>query len=359
MKTAKSLTELAKEVERQNEVKKDYVAPTNLTYLLPDGRLALCNQPRKLSDAQFFDVNKNCHSQIASRLKIPKQYYDRMLVESPELLSRNVNHWFTNGLENKGPESRMIRTLDGMARAFLSDRYRPLDNYDLLKTALPIISQKQCEVKSCEVTETRMYLKVLFPMLRAEVKKGDVVQAGLCLSNSEIGAGSLKSEILLYSLICDNGMIGSNSMKRYHVGKSQGTDFDSISEVLSTRTKELSDAAFWAQVRDVIKASFNEAHFLNEMDKLREATGEKMQHTNIPKVIEIVKSSFNLNDQQGNDIMQHLCEGGDFTKYGLAQAVTRTASDQESYDDATTLERLGGQIIELAPKDWNQIAKAA
>ena len=354
MKTAKTLSELAQEIERQSKVKKDFVAPTNMINLLPDGRLALGNEHGQEGEAQFFNVNKNCHSQIASRLKIPKQYYDRMLVDSPELLSENVNHWFSNK-----PEQRMIRTLDGTARAFLSDRYRPLDNYDLLKTALPIISERECEIVSCEVTETRMYLKVLFPMMKAEVKQGDVVQAGLCLSNSEIGAGSLKSEILLYSLICDNGMIGSNSMKKYHVGKSQGTDYDSISEVLSTRTKELSDAAFWAQVQDVIKASFDKAHFLNEIDKLREATGEKMQHTDIPKVIEIVKSSFNLNDQQGNDIMQHLCEGGDFTKYGLAQAVTRTATDQEDYDDATALERLGGQIIELAPKDWNQIAKVA
>ena len=354
MKTAKTIQQLANEIARQNKVKKDYTAPTNLIRLLPNGSLALGNQPDQKSEARFFNVNKNCHAQIAARLKIPKQYYDRMLVDSPDLLSGNVNHWFSNQ-----PEHRMIRTLDGTARAFLSDRYRPLDNYDLLNAALPIISANKCEIKSCEVTESRMYLKVLFPKMRAEVKQGDVIQAGLCLSNSEIGAGSLKSEILLYRLVCDNGMIGSNSMKRYHVGKSQGTDFESISEVLTDRTKELSDVAFWAQVKDVIRASFNEAHFLNEMDKLRAAAGEKLQTTEIPKVIEIVKSSFNLNDKQGEDIMVHLCEGGDFTKYGLANAVTRTATDQESYDDATALERLGGQIIELPAKDWNQIAKAA
>ncbi len=352
MKTAKSIEELAKEIARQNKVKKDYTAPTNLIALTEDGKLRLGGAAAP--DVNVFKVNKNCHAQIAARLKIPKQYYDRMLVDSPDLLSENVNHWFSNETEN-----RMIRTLDGTARAFLSDRYRPLDNYDLLNAALPIIVENDCEIKSCEVTDTKMYLKVLFPKMRAEVKQGDVIQAGLVLSNSEIGAGSLKSEILLYRLICDNGMIGTNSMKRYHVGKSQGTDFDSISEVLTDRTKELSDVAFWAQVKDVVRASFNEGHFLNEMDKLRAAEGEKLQTTDIPKVIEIVKSSFGLNDKQGEDILVHLCESGDFSKYGLANAVTRTATDQENYDDATTLERLGGQIIELQPKDWNQLAKAA
>lgn len=253
----------------------------------------------------------------------------------------------------------MVRTLDGTARAFLSERYRPLDNYDLLQTALPIISEQGCEIVSCEVTDQKMYLKLLFPRLYADVKKGDTVQAGLVLSNSEIGAGSLKCEILLYRLICLNGMIGQHSMKKYHAGKRGSTEGDAISEILSDHTKELGDKAFWAEVRDVIKASFDQTHFNNEMIKLREATGEKLDPKNIPQIIEAVKSSFSLNDQQGEDIMGHLLSGGDFTKYGLANAVTRTATDQDNYDDATNLERLGGHVIELAKKDWQQIAMAA
>ena len=57
-----------------------------------------------------------------------------MRKEAPEPLATNVNEWFHNK-----PERRMIRTLDGQARAFLSDRYRRLDNYDLASTVLPIL----------------------------------------------------------------------------------------------------------------------------------------------------------------------------------------------------------------------------
>ena len=35
----------------------------------------------------------------------------------------------------------MVRTLDGNARAFLSDRYRRLDNYDLLAHVLPMLRE--------------------------------------------------------------------------------------------------------------------------------------------------------------------------------------------------------------------------
>ncbi|MBL0089244.1 MAG: hypothetical protein IPP44_22195 [Ideonella sp.] len=35
----------------------------------------------------------------------------------------------------------MVRTLDGQARAFLSDRYRRLDNYDLCEHVLPMLQR--------------------------------------------------------------------------------------------------------------------------------------------------------------------------------------------------------------------------
>lgn len=43
--------------------------------------------------------------------------------EAPELLAQNLNCWFT-----KEPAQRMLRTLDGTARAYLSNRYRRIDN---------------------------------------------------------------------------------------------------------------------------------------------------------------------------------------------------------------------------------------
>ncbi len=37
---------------------------------------------------------------------------------------------------------------------------------------------------------------------------------------------------------------------------------------------------------------------------------------------------------------------------------TRTSQDVESYDRASELEQLGGQILELAPSQWRTIAEA-
>jgi hypothetical protein len=276
-----------------------------------------------------------------------------MMDDAPALLSENVNHWFKTQ-----PEKRMVRTLDGNARAFLSNRYRTLDNYDLLQSALPILQEHDCQVVSTEVTESRMYLKALFPKVETEVTKGDVVQAGLVISNSEIGAGSLRVEPLIYRLVCLNGMISNTSMKKYHVGRGNGTSFEDIQEVLTDKTRQISDAAFWMQVQDIIRAAFNRDLFMGEVEKLRKSTERKITGDPVAAVEEL-KKQFRFNDRQGSDILQHLIRGGDLSQWGIANAVTRTATDQADYDVATDLERAGGKIVELAPQDWKRIAEAA
>jgi hypothetical protein len=40
-------------------------------------------------------------------------------------------------------------------------------------------------------------------------------------------------------------------------------------------------------------------------------------------------------------------------------AITRTAEDQESYDDASDMEKLGGRIVELTKDEWHTLAIAA
>ena len=55
----------------------------------------------------------------------------------------------------------------------------------------------------------------------------------------------------------------------------------------------------------------------------------------------------------------HLITGGTLTRWGLVNALTRTAEDVDTYDRATDFERFGGQVIELPRRDWERIALAA
>ncbi len=129
MKAGKTLTELAQELERQSETKKDFIASTEVLEMNDKAEITLeDNAPLSVTDV--------AHTQISARLDIPAKYYQRMREKAPELLAANVNGWF-----QQKPERRMVRTLDGQMRAFLSDRYRRLDNYDLAAAVLPVLKE--------------------------------------------------------------------------------------------------------------------------------------------------------------------------------------------------------------------------
>ena len=184
------LQELAIELDRQAKVKKDYVATAGamqMTAVNENFDLVIGNTP--------FQLNENAHRQLGLQLKIPAPYYERMRAENPGLLMANVNGWFQQSPDTR----RMVRTLDGTARAILSDRYRRIDNYEVAQKVLPIISEMQgARIESCELTDTRMYIKVVNERIQTEVVPGDIVQAGILISNSEVGMGSVSVKPLIY-----------------------------------------------------------------------------------------------------------------------------------------------------------------
>lgn len=211
MKYGRSLQELAIELDRQAKVKKDYVATAGamqMTAVNENFDLVIGNTP--------FQLNENAHRQLGLQLKIPAPYYERMRAENPGLLMANVNGWFQQSPDTR----RMVRTLDGTARAILSDRYRRIDNYEVAQTVLPIISEMQgARIESCELTDTRMYIKVVNERIQTEVVPGDIVQAGILISNSEVGMGSVSVKPLIYRLVCTNGMVADVGVGKRHVGR--------------------------------------------------------------------------------------------------------------------------------------------
>jgi len=357
MKAGKTLTELAVELERQQDTKHDYLSDTRNVRMEQDGQTLVLDD--KASDfdrllqkptAAVFEglATRHAHQQIASRINIPMKYYERMQEEAPQLLATNVNHWF-----QQKPERRMLRTLDGKARAFLSERYRPLDNYDLAQVVLPKIGEMGCRIESCEITQTRMYIKAVTDRITENIAVGDPVQAGLVVSNSEIGAGSLKVEPLILRLVCMNGMISADrSMKKYHVGRSNG-DTDGAAEFFQDETRRADDKAFWLKVRDTVGASLDQAIFSQTIEKMRAAKENRIEDA--AKTVELVTEKMILNETESAGVLKHLINGGDLSQFGLLNAVTRMAQDVEDYDRATDMERFGGQILELPQTEWQKL----
>lgn len=346
MKTGKSIIELAQEIQRQADAKKDFVADTREIHMTDAARLAI-------GADESFTINEHAHRQIGDKVGIPAKYYDRMLAQSPMLLADNVNHWL-----HAEPERRMVRTLDGTARAFLSDRYRRIDNDDIAQVVLPILlGTPDIQVLSSEITERKMYLQAVFPRIEREVKKGDVVQAGILITNSEIGTGGFNVSPLVYRLVCLNGMIGQHALRKYHVGRRAMSE-DGSYEIFSSETVQADDKALMLKVRDVVRASMDELAFGKQVEVLQAAT-QTSEITNPMKAIEVLTKKVGWAAEEANSVLTNIIKGGDLTKYGLLNAVTAVANTHASYDRAVEFEQLGGRILELNRSEWKELAEAA
>lgn len=351
MKFGKTLTQLAMELERQREAKHDYLLSTaNMTMDAVSDGMTISLENTATNRTMILNVNEIAHDQIGAYLGIPAKYYNKMQQENPELLAVNVNSWF-----HKDPEARMIRSLDGTARAFLSDRYRRIDNMEIAQAVLPVIAEMpEAKVESCEITDRRMYIKVVNPRLTTEVVPGDIVQSGMIITNSEVGLGSMTIQPLIYRLVCSNGMVVNDAKTRkYHVGRGNQAAEDFT--IYSDATLLADDQVLLMKVQDAVRAVVDQTRFEKVVDMMREAKNAKITTSNIPAMVELAGTNYGFSKKEGEGILDYLIRGGDLSLYGFANSITRAAQDQGSYDRSTELESLGYTILGMSPSQWNKL----
>lgn len=342
MKAGRELGEVLRELQRQQEAKRDYISPSSSLSLCPDGRTLMMGE-KDFSTTDLF------HRQVASSLNIPAKYYDMMQREKPDLLAENVNAWFGDRDQNY-----MVRSMEGTARALLSDRYRRIDNLEVASAVLPLFAGVPgMELKSCEVTEHKLYLKVV-DTRREAVCVGDAVQFGVVVSNSEVGLGAVSVQPLVYTLRCLNGMVvNSLGERKTHVGRA-AKGLETGWEIISDEAAKAEDKAFLLRLRDIAGAAFDEARQKMIIGKLEESAGAKITGR-VRDVVELSGKEYGLNMMEQDGILKYLIEGGDLSLYGLSNAVTRYSQDVESYDRATALEGIGWQMATMGQRKWKEM----
>jgi hypothetical protein len=362
-KLGRSLQDLAKEIERRADVKRDLIAPVGkLSMEVVDSAPVIAVHNGKIDT---FPINSIAGGQIAEYTGIPKQYFDRMAQDAPALLASNVNRWFAD----KKDERRMVRLLDAKNRAFLSDKYRSLENEDMADAILPVLLDLNLLLLSCEITDRRLYIKAVDISMERDIPTGkfmgdgghtifDTVSPGIVVSNSETGQGRLSVETCIYTRACTNLALFGASFKKHHLGGKAEMSED-VYALLTDDTKKATDAAVWKQVRDVVRGAFEAARFEASIKKLTNATEARIEPTAVVEVVERVGRKFSLNEGERKGVLARLIEGGDLTLYGLHSAVTRHSADVEDYDRATEFERLGGEIIDLPASSVRELLTVA
>jgi hypothetical protein len=356
MKAGLSLTELAKELDRQNEAKRDFVVDTReLTLLVPeDAEAPELHLPNGVGE--FALDGRIVRGQIRDHLGMGARYWDMLEEDHRPLLQHTVNTLF-----RERPSNQMVRGMDygdgaPTARAFLSDRYLRRDNAEVAEAALKVLADiPDVQIPTAQVTPTHLYITALAPRVRGEVKAGDVVQAGVRIKNSEVGVGALSVEPIIYRLWCSNGCGTWKRSRFYHIGSQ--IDNEETIRVLSDETIAADDVAFFAKLADVMRAAVDETVFNEFLAQLRTATETEKMEKPVEAMKELGKK-FSVTETEGEGILAHLIEGGDLTAYGALNAYTRFAQDVESYDRSMEMEAAGGAILRMAgTREWTALAR--
>ena len=346
------LSEFAQTVMRHASGKEDLIVPARAISFEQDDNLIRLNVPGQ-DAGRSFSFGRTALDQTAEYLDIPGKFSSRLLTQVPDLLVHNLNVL----MARKGDDRRMVRTLEGNARALLSDGFKRIDNEITFDGLYPVIRRMGAEIRSANVSDDYMNFQVIFPRIEGEIRRGDVLQYGVAVRNSEIGKGALSLSPFLLRLVCTNGMISTEYTKRKtHTGGSYlDTREDRSWLALTSETQKLGMKAMIAEMGEYMEALGTPARFATLLDSFRDKADQPLP-AEPTIVVESLAARYNLRESEKDSALFALAAGQDMTRWGLANAVTQIANTSESYDRSVELMTLGGALMSLPATGYAALA---
>lgn len=373
-----SLDELVDMLRRQRDVRYDVVVPASTLRSL-NGRVLVEGGAAQITDEGVESTNAILNPTdvfddgVSIRLNIPRDYLRRLRgrADNGALVDANVNGWL-----DVEPERRFLvrgfRTDDpnevGVARALLSDKFKPVDNLDVLFATLDGVRRAgvNVEVQGTDLSERKMRLRLVAPEITAAAPvwlgnyrspfEGSghggssaanplIVSAGLELRNSETGGSAFVLVPRIVVQICDNGAtITKDALRQVHLGSRLDEGVIRWSEETQRHNLEL----VTSQARDAV-ASFLDADYVAaKVAEIEEQSGKPLPIGEAIPTIERISSQLRFTQTEQDSILDAFTRSGDMTAGGVMQAVTATAQLVEDPDRAADLEDAALQVLDLA-----------
>ena len=259
---------------------------------------------------------------LSNRLRVPFSYLSRC---PADLQARNLNYWIEQ--EYKFRETFFCRFDANRLRAVFTERYRPLDNMEILAQLLQHGFDPTTQVQYS--LDDGMFLVKIPEYARAfGVSPGygklDEIVPGVSFANSEVGLLAFSIEAFFYRLVCTNGLISktSSTLSRFKHISNRGLE------------------NFPETIAGVIEDSL---HKQEQFKMSRQSPVEDPIRS-----IEVFASRFGLPQSETEVVRQaYLLEQG-ATMFHIINAFTR-AAQEEHLDTMQSyrLESVGGQILNL------------
>lgn len=364
-----TLKDLVSLLTEQQGRKVDVIAPAT-KFHFQNGLLAVSGVEPVLSDDGVTAVDglflptRTFDEGLASKLNIPLKYVRRMREERTDLYDANANGWLRgwgdryNKVASPDRRNFLLRLFKGegdepgVARAMLSDRYKMIENLDVLTAALDGVKEAGVEIEfaGCDLTENRMYVRVLAPQVKAYAHSllsgyrspwtgatGDenpTVFAGFEISNSETGGGAFVITPRLVIEVCSNGLkITKDVMRGVHIGAQQ----DAGVVRWSDQTQKMQVDLIRSQTKDAVTTFLDVEYVQSTLGEI-EADALTPLTAGPQRVIEQVGRSLAYDNDTIEAVLGHFVTGGQLTAGGVMNAVTAHAQEIEDADAAAELE---------------------
>lgn len=392
------LADLAQALKDHQSRAVDVVVPAS-RIRMTDGMIAVSDVEPVIDADGVSDVNglyrptRVGMEGIAQRLDIPVRYLRKCEEGARGLLDANVNGWSEH--ESNADRKFMLRLLrsdepsadavDGVVRAFLSDSYRTIDNFDVLLACLHGMKRAGIEdpLIQADLTERRMVVKVTAPGIAVHAPEllkdyrnpfGDgerllgnwtpqrvaaaagtegmgykpgtepIVFAGFQISNSETGGGAFRITPRLEVRVCRNGLtIVAEASKEIHLG----AKLDAGVIRWSDETRQANIGLVMAQTKDAVEAFLSPEYVGKKVSAMEKDAGIPVKASDAPEVIAQVSKTCGFTQAEQASILDFFMEGGQFTAGGVMQAVT-AAAQTLSGDDAFDMESQALKVLSLA-----------
>lgn len=203
-------------------------------------------------EGREFRLTNHSRGQLLSRASIPQTF-----AESLESINRHdlLRHNLRELLPATSADGLMFRTVRDTAKGIMSSSYRRMDASPLFETYAAMSLKAGLVPYRGDVTDTRAYLSFIRPEV-IELMPNEYVVMGTEQRTSDYGRGAYEYDLSVLRLLCENGMVGMDMLRKVHLGRRfDGQEFSGTGGVieLSNRTMELDTRTVRSALQDTIR----------------------------------------------------------------------------------------------------------
>lgn len=324
--TLKSLMEQSRDMDKAwrnhivvNEVKPNFSVSDDLKLIVTTER----------GERRAMDMTDHSFSQLCTRMGVPAKYIKKCFDSGKsDLAIANFRAW-----EKEHTGDMLVRERNGVARAVLSSRYAPFDNYQVLRSLHYTMNSKRFIPTQVFMSEDKLHIRFVdYTPLPVSDGSGSPLYAGVILSSNSVGAGSLSLKFFIYRSVCKNGMaissMGGTLFSQTHVGE------------------KMTDSKI-----AVFNRAFMDVDRLCEMavDLVKENAGRLLKDYELEMYLEKARREMKLSEKSVEKLKMLVSSQGpyDKTKWGFINGITELAQDF-TLDTRYEMESFAGEIFTKA-----------